>query len=44
MKCPKCHKEMIKVTVGHDNWWYCEFCGKEVGKKEESEKDTKDGD
>lgn len=37
---------MKKVTVDRDNWWYCEYCGNEIGKnvkdKKEEEKTEKE--
>ena len=41
MKCPNCRKDMRKVTVNHDNWWHCDYCGRDVGKKAEVETNDK---
>ena len=40
MKCPKCHKPMVRKTDG-DNIYYfqCESCGATVGKPTKSEKE-----
>ncbi len=36
MKCPYCSKRpnMIRKTIGRDNWWECPECHKTIGKKE----------
>lgn len=45
MKCPKCRRDMNKVTDGnHNYWWICPECQTTVGKKEEKKQEEESSD